>query len=86
MDKLDKGDKGIDIREYFAEHAPEEYAKPLVNMASSQMWRAGAETMDILCNMTVVEIIKTRNIGEKSRELVLLMRKKYATENQIALK
>ena len=79
-------EKDEDIRAYFAEHAPETFAKPLVNMAARQMYRAGAETMTILCGMTDEEIIRTRNIGKRSQKIVFLMRGKYAAENNITMK
>ena len=78
-------DKDVDIRAYFAQHAHEAFNQRLVNMASKQMVRAGIESMKILCGMTVEEIVRTRNIGEKSQEVVLTMREKYAQENQIRL-
>ena len=76
-------DKDIDIQAYFAEHAPEIFAKPLVNMAARQMRRAGAETMTTLGGMTDEAIKRTRNIGNRSQEIVFLMRDKYAAENGI---
>ena len=79
-------DKDADIRAYFAEHAPETFAKPLVNMAARQLRRAGTETMETLCGMTDKEIIRTRNIGKRCQEIVFLMRDKYAAENQINMK
>ena len=79
-------DKGVDIRAYFAEHVPETYDRLFVKRVARQMYRAGVETMTILSGKTDKEIIRTRNIGDRSQEIVFLMRDKYAAENQIDMK
>jgi signal recognition particle subunit SEC65 len=69
------------ISEYFMEHAPPESARRIANGLN----RADIETMDALCYMPVEKLCRVRNIGEKSLEIILLLREGYAAEHRIVL-
>ena len=73
--------EGIPIEIYFRENTPEKYQNQhILNTNISQLRRSGVETMNALCAMSDEEIARIKNIGEKRRELVLLMRNKYRKE------
>ena len=68
---------------YFFENAPEHFRqKAILHAAADSLQRAGVDTMDALDTITDERIERIRYIGEKRRELVLLMRDKYRTEHK----
>ena len=67
------------LEAYFDKHAPKK--KSVTNRVSFALRRSGISTMSALCAMSVEELKKVRNLGEKSLEIALMMREKYAAEN-----
>ena len=71
----------ITIQAYFTEHVPEHNRVRTINC----LVRGGISTMDELCHASMERLVRVRNMGEKTREIALAMRDKYAAENQITL-
>lgn len=68
----------IDVRTYFAQHAPQ--IPGVTVRAVNAVMRGGLVTMQALLAADEERLRKVRNLGEKCFALVLDMRKKYAEE------
>ena len=77
-------EKGITpVEMYFRAHGVEAASESLISRAVSTLRFIDIETMDQLCGASLREYSKMRNVGEKTLELVLLMRKKYMRERNL---
>jgi len=67
------------VEVYFRAHGPQAAPDSLISRAIRTLRFLDIETMEQLCAVPLTEYRKVRSVGEKTVELVLLMRKKYTT-------
>jgi len=65
---------------YIHENAPADFPQAITNRVINALKRGGIETMRELSALSIEELSRIRSIGGKSLALVLLMRKKYMSE------
>jgi len=69
------------IQAFFTEYAPPIFSTVLVKRTAKQLRRHGIETMDALCMISIENLKKIRNIGEKSLKIAVYMREKYSEQS-----
>jgi hypothetical protein len=72
-----------DIRKYFCEYADAVGSRKGMTRAVNALMRANIHTMEQLCETTYKELVKIRNVGEKSLLLIGFVRWQYMAEHDL---